>query len=136
MLEVLGDMAFMPGDQDWLNPREVLVQRGTADACLLRHFAEPQSRVSPRSASCASRSACIGLTRATSLTRATRNVGSRAASGRRLVHSWGGRGSKSVDDQARHQHVRQRMRQPGSRGAGGRAVRLPIRPQLGARVAL
>jgi hypothetical protein len=35
MREVFGDMPFMPGDQDRLNAREVLVECGAADAGLL-----------------------------------------------------------------------------------------------------
>jgi hypothetical protein len=35
MLQVLGDVPFVPGEQDWLDAREVLVEGGAADAGLL-----------------------------------------------------------------------------------------------------
>ena len=46
VFQVLGDMLFVPGDQDRLDTREVLVQRGSSDTRLVgylghRHRAQP-----------------------------------------------------------------------------------------------
>jgi hypothetical protein len=46
VFQVSGDMLFVPGDQDWLDTREVLVERGSPDTRLVgylghRHRAQP-----------------------------------------------------------------------------------------------
>jgi hypothetical protein len=35
MVQVLSDMSLVPRDEDWFNAREVLVERGAADAGLV-----------------------------------------------------------------------------------------------------